>query len=537
MNFDYVIVGAGSAGCVLAARLSEDPAIRVCLLEAGKPDDSVLIHAPAGAALMVPFKLRNWGFETVPQAGFHGRRGYQPRGKTLGGSSSTNAMIYIRGRASDYDRWAAPQAAGGHGCAGWSWDEVLPYFRRSEHNERLSNSTHAQGGPLNVADLRSPNPFGRIFLDAAVQSGFHEVDDFNGGDQEGVGRYQVTQKGGERCSAARAFLHPAMRRPNLTVLTGATVLRIVLRGKLATGVEIEHGGASKLVTATREVIVAAGALQSPQLLMCSGIGPKAQLLEHGIAPIVDAPEVGANLHDHVDYIVNRKFFSLDLFGVSITGGLRILAEIGRYRRERRGMLTSNFAEVGGFVKSLPELAEPDLQFHFVIGMVDNHNRTLHFGHGYSLHACVLNPQSRGSLRLASADMREAPLIDPDFLGDARDMATLVRGFKLMRRVLDAPAFAKVKGRELYTAKLRDDDDAGIEHAIRERADTIYHPVGTCRMGGDEASVVDPELRVRGVAGLRVVDASVMPTLVSGNTNAPTIMIAEKACDLIRNTRP
>ena len=534
MEFDYVIVGGGSAGCVLAARLSEDPANRVCLLEAGKPDDSALIHTPAGAAVMVPFKMHNWGFETVPQAGFHGRRGYQPRGKTLGGSSSTNAMIYIRGRASDYDRWAAPVDAGGHGCPGWSWQEVLPYCLKSEHNERLNGALHAQGGPLNVADLRSPNPFGRRFIDAAVQTGFREVSDFNTGDQEGVGHFQVTQKGGERCSAARAFLHPAMQRPNLTVLTRAMVLRIQVRGKRASGVEVRHGGADKVVTARREVILSAGALQSPQILMCSGIGPKAHLLEHAIAPLVDAPEVGANLQDHVDYILNRKHSSLDLFGVSLGGGLRILAEIGRYRRERRGMLTSNFAEVGGFVKTSPDLAEPDVQFHFVIGMVDNHNRTLHFGHGYSLHSCVLNPRSRGALKLVSANALDAPAIDPGFLSDPDDMAILVRSFRLMRKILDAPAFASITGRELYTAKLRDDDQAGIENAIRERADTIYHPVGTCRMGSDERSVVDPQLRVRGIAGLRVVDASVMPQLVSGNTNAPTIMIAEKAADLIRS---
>jgi choline dehydrogenase-like flavoprotein len=533
MEFDYVIVGGGSAGCVLAARLSEDPAARVCLLEAGKPDDSVLISTPAGAAVMVPFRLHNWGFETVPQPGLHGRSGYQPRGKTLGGSSSTNAMVYIRGRASDYDRWAAPAGAGGHGCDGWSWSEVLPYFIKSENNERLTGPLHGRGGPLNVTDLRTPSPFGRIFIDAAVQSGFREVADFNTGDQEGVGAYQVTQKGGERCSAARAYLHPAMARHNLTVITGAQALKVRVSGGRASGVEYGWEGLLETVTATREVILSAGALQSPQLLMCSGIGPKAHLLEHGIVPLVDAPEVGANLHDHVDYIVNRKFHSRALFGMSLGAGLDLLSAIGRYRRERRGLLTSNFAEAGGFVRSTPDLAEPDLQFHFVIGMVDNHNRTLHLGHGYSLHACVLNPRSRGRLRLASPDARVAPLIDPGFLSDPEDAATLVRAFRVMRRILDAPAFAPCRGRELYTADLDVGDDAAVEREIRERADTIYHPVGTCRMGGDQRSVVDPQLRVRGVAGLRVADASVMPALVSGNTNAPTIMIAEKAADLIR----
>jgi choline dehydrogenase-like flavoprotein len=535
MQFDYIIVGAGSAGCVLAARLSEDPTCRVCLIEAGGSDDSALIRTPAGAAALVPFKLKNWAFETVPQASLNGRRGYQPRGKVLGGSSSVNAMIYARGRASDYDRWAAPLETGGYGCGGWSWAEVLPYFKRSEHNERFSDDLHGQGGPLHVCDLRDPNPFGAVFIEAARQAGYREVADFNRGDQEGVGRYQVTQREGERCSAARAYLHPAMARQNLTVLTGSLTLRIVMSGVRAAGVEVERGGATETITATREVLVAAGALQSPQLLMCSGIGPKAHLLETGVRPLVDAPQVGANLQDHVDYIINRRCKSLDLFGVSPAGGLRLLRELFRYRRQRRGMLASNFAEVGGFIKSSADLAEPDIQFHFVVGMVDNHNRTLHLGHGYSLHACALRPRSRGRVRLASPDMRDAPQIDPGFFSDLEDLETLARGFKAMRRILDAPAFAPFRGAELYTAGLRDDDDLGIREAIRERADTIYHPSGTCRMGGDEGSVLDPQLRVRGVHGLRVVDASVMPALVAGNTNAPTIMIAEKAADLIRTT--
>ena len=527
MEFDYVIVGAGSAGCVLAARLSEDPAVQVCLIEAGKPDDSALISTPAGIALMGPRKLFNWGFETVPQPGLNGRRGYQPRGKTLGGSSSVNAMIYARGRAADYDGWATA------GCPGWGWNDLLPYFIKSEHNERLSDALHGQGGPLNVTDLRDPNPFGRVFLDAARQVGFAEVADFNTGVHEGVGRYQVTQKGGERWSAARAYLHPALSRSNLQVLTQATTLRVTLRGRRATGVEVARDGAVHAVRARREVILSAGALQSPQLLMCSGIGPKAHLLEHGIAPVLDAPGVGANLQDHIDYIINRRFRSLDLFGVSFGGAMRLVSELLRYRREKRGMLSSNFAEVGGFVKSLPDMAQPDIQLHFVIGMVDNHNRTLHLGHGYSLHACVLNPRSHGTLKLAAADARVAPLIDPEFLSAPEDLETLTRGFRLMRRILDAPAFAPFKGGELYTQDLREDDERGIEAAIRERADTIYHPVGTCRMGSDDGAVVDPQLRVRGIEGLRVVDASIMPALVSGNTNAPTIMIAEKAADLIR----
>ncbi len=543
MKFDYVITGAGSAGCVLAARLSEDPLVTVGLIEAGQPDKSALISTPAGLALLGPLKLHMWGFETVAQAGLQGRRGYQPRGKVLGGSSSTNAMIYLRGHKLDYDGWRDG------GAAGWGWDDVLPYFIKAEHNERgagdgragvhagLDAAVHGQAGPLNVADLRSPNGIALKWIEAAQQAGYAVTSDFNGGDTEGVGAYQVTQKGGERWSAARAYLHPALTRPNLTVITGALTKRIVFHrqdGNLrATGIEFERDGRSEFVDATREVLVCAGAFQSPQLLMCSGIGPRAQLAQHGITPLLELPGAGQNLQDHIDYIINRRYDSKDLFGMSLGGLWRLWQEIGRYRRERRGMCTSNYAETGGFIKTLPHLPKPDVQFHFVIGMVDNHNRTRHAGHGYSLHACVLNPQSAGEVRLASADMRDAPLIDPKFLTHADDIATLKRGFKAMRQTLNAPAFAAYRGPELYTQDLRDDDDAGIEAAIRARADTIYHPVGTCKMGMDAMAVVDPQLRVRGVAGLRVVDASVMPALTSGNTNAPTIMIAEKAADLIR----
>ena len=555
MKFDYVITGAGSAGCVLAARLSEDPLVTVCLIEAGQPDNSVLISTPAGLALLGPLKLHMWGFETVEQTGLNGRRGYQPRGKVLGGSSSTNAMIYLRGHKLDYDGWRDG------GAAGWGWDDVLPYFIKAEHNERgagsapvgrradlpadgqagvragLDAAVHGQGGPLNVADLRSPNGIALKWIEAAQQSGYAVTNDFNSGDTEGVGPYQVTQKDGERWSAARAYLHPAMARPNLTVITGALTTRIVFDhpdGNLrATGIEFERDGRSETVQATREVLVCAGAFQSPQLLMCSGIGPRAQLTQHGITPLLDLPGVGQNLQDHVDYIINRRYDSKALFGMSLGGLWRLWQEIGHYRRERRGMCTSNYAETGGFIKTLPDLPRPDVQFHFVIGMVDNHNRTRHAGHGYSLHACVLNPKSAGEVRLASNDMRDAPLIDPKFLTHADDIATLTRGFKAMRKTLNAPAFAAYRGPELYTQDLRDDDAAGIEAAIRARADTIYHPVGTCKMGVDDMAVVDLQLRVRGVAGLRVVDASVMPALTSGNTNAPTIMIAERAVDLIR----
>ena len=525
MEFDYVIVGGGSAGCVLAARLSEDPAVRVCLVEAGPSDDSILVKVPLGAAVMLPTRLRNWAFETVPQPGLGGRRGYQPRGKTLGGSSSINAMIYIRGHASDYDGWSAL------GATGWSWKEVLPYFLRSENNERGASALHATGGPLNVAELRSPNRFAQTFIDAAMHAGLPANADFNGPEQEGVGFYQVTQKNGERWNAVRAYLQPAMQRPNLAVMTDTSALRVVFDAKRATGVEIEREGKRETLRASREVVLAAGAFQTPQVLMCSGIGPAAHLAEKGIGVLCDAPDVGANLQDHLDYIINRRVDSTDLLGVSGGGAIRLVKEILRWRRERRGLLTSNGAEAGGFVKSLPGLDRPDQQLHFVIGMVDNHARTRHLGHGFSCHICVLRPKSRGTVRVSGADTREPPLIDPQFLSAPEDLAGMVRGFKLVRRILDAPPFAQFNAKELYTAGVV--ADADIEQAIRARADTIYHPVGTCRMGSDERSVVDPQLRVRGVQGLRVVDCSVMPTLVGGNTNAPAIMIGEKAADMMR----
>ena len=525
MDFDYVIAGGGSSGCALAARLSENPVVRVCLVEAGPADDSILIKVPLGAAVLLPTPIRNWAFQTVPQPGLGGRRGYQPRGKTLGGSSSINAMIYMRGHPSDYDDWARL------GATGWGWSDVLPYFLRSEDNERGAGPLHGVGGPLNVADLRSPNLFAQAFVDAAIRSGLPANADFNGPVQEGVGNYQVTQKDGERWNAARAYLHPAMQRPNLAVMTGTAALRVVFEGRCAVGLEVERGGRRETLRASREIVLAAGALQTPQLLMCSGIGPGAHLAERGVAVLHDSPEVGANLQDHLDYIVNRKVKSTDLLGVSAAGAMRLVKEILRWRRERRGMLTSNGAESGGFVKSLPGLDRPDLQLHFVIGMVDNHARTMHLGHGFSCHVCVLRPKSRGTVRLAGADVREAPVIDPQFLAEPEDLAGMVRGFRLVRRILDSPPLAAFNAEELYTKGV--ESDAEVEQAIRARADTIYHPVGTCRMGSDDRAVLDPQLRVRGVERLRVVDCSVMPTLVGGNTNAPAIMIAEKAADMIR----
>ena len=537
--YDTIIVGGGSAGCALAGRLSEDPGHRVALIEAGPADRSVLIHCPGGLAVMAKYQLNGWGYHTVPQPGLHGRRGYQPRGKVMGGSSSINAMIYARGHARDYDDWAA------QGNPGWSFQDVLPYFKRSEHNERGADDWHGQGGPLNVMDLRSPNPFLPHFLEAGRQAGYPINDDFNGPQQEGIGVYQVTHRNGERFSAAKAYVTPHLGRSNLQVFTDSLTSRVLTEvrdGQVrATGVELRGQGGrgvpqQLMLKPGGEVVLSAGAFGSPQLLMLSGIGPADHLREHGIAVVRDLPGVGANLHDHPDVVmvVNAPRVT-DLFGLSLTGAWNMIQGIGEWRRARSGMLTTNFAEAGGFIRSAADEPIPDLQLHFVVGKLVDHGRKTVFGHGYSCHVCLLRPHSRGSLRLASADPQVAPLIDPAFLQDPDDVRRLVQGFKLTRELLSQPALARHGGRE-SAASADARSDAQIEQFIRHHADTIYHPVGTCRMGPDEGAVVDARLRVHGVSGLRVVDASIMPSVVGGNTNAPSMMIAEKAADMIREDR-
>lgn len=526
-QYDYIIIGGGSAGCVLAARLSEDPRAQVALLEAGPADRSVLIHCPAGLALLAKSGQANWGFQTTPQQGLNGRRGYQPRGKVLGGSSSVNAMIYTRGVPQDYDGWAAA------GNPGWRWDEVLPYFRKAEHNERGADAFHGVDGPLNVMDLRSPNRYSPHFVQAGVQAGYVHNEDFNGASQEGVGLYQVTHKNGERYSAAKAYLTPNLGRPNLRVITGAQTTRVLFEERRAVGVEFLQGGHKQTLRAAREVILSAGALQSPQLLMLSGVGPGGLLHQHGIPVLHELPGVGRHLQDHVDVVAVYDAPQLtDLFGLSPKGVLNVLRGIWEWRRSRSGMLTTNFAEAGGFIRSQAGEPVPDLQLHFVVGKLVDHGRTTTTGHGYSCHVCLLRPRSRGSLRLASADPLAAPLIDPNFLGERDDVDRLVRGFKLMRSILSQPALARFGAQELPASAVAR-SDVQIEQFIRNHADTIYHPAGSCRMGPGEMDVVDAQLRVHGLQGLRVVDASIMPALVGGNTNAPVIMIAEKAADLIR----
>ena len=529
-SFDYIIVGAGSAGCVLAARLSEDPSVRVALLEAGGADKSVLIHCPLGMAALAQTGQFNWKFNTVAQAELNGRCGYQPRGKVLGGSSSINAMIYIRGQREDYDHWAA------EGNPGWSFDEVLPYFLRAEDNARGANALHGVGGPLHVMDLTSPNPLGARFVEAGRQAGYAVNPDFNGEGQEGVGLYQVTHKNGERFSAAKAYLTPRLSRPNLQVFTGAQVCRLVMEQRRAVGVEFIQQGHTRRLRATREVLLCAGALQSPQILLLSGIGPKADLQALGIAPLHDLPGVGRNLHDHLDVVLMLNAPQLkDSIGISPGAALKTLKAIFEWRRHRTGMLTSNAAEAGGFIRSAASEDRPDLQLHFVVAKLVNHARSLVLGHGVSCHLCVLRPLSRGSVRLASKDPHTAPLIDPNFLAEPDDLQRTIRGFRLMREILQQPALSSLGSREApRSAAARSDQE--IAQFIRNYGDTIYHPVGSCRMGSGALDVVDASLKVHGIQGLRVVDASIMPRIVSGNTNAPTIMIAEKAADMIKADR-
>lgn len=526
-EFDYIVVGGGSAGCVLAGRLTEDPKLSLCLLEAGGGGNSWLVNIPAAVVLQVPRKINNWALDTVPQAGLNGRLGYQPRGKCLGGSSAINAMIYIRGHRQDYDFWASL------GNTGWSYNEVLPYFKKSENNERIHNEFHGQGGPLNVSEIQSDNPLKNNYLAAAREVGYPITDDFNGAEQEGVGIYQVTQKNGERWSAAKGYLFPHMARTNLTVETNALAQRIIIENGRAVGVKFKQNGVTKTIRARREVLVSAGAFQSPQLLMVSGIGDQKELKEHNIPVLHHLPGVGKNLQDHIDFIFGYKSDDTkNTFGFSVGGTVNMLGEIKKYRQNHRGMISTNFGEGGAFLKTKPDLAIPNIQLHFVIALVENHARTLRWGHGISCHYCLLNPRSRGTVKLSGPTMDDTLLIDPNFLSDPADLEDMVAGFKLTQKLMHAEALKPIITKDLFTPNIQTDDE--IRAVIREKADTIYHPVGTCKMGVDDMAVVDPSLKVYGVKGLRVVDASIMPTLVSGNTNAPTIMIAEKAVEMIRS---
>jgi choline dehydrogenase len=522
--YDYIIVGAGSAGCVLANRLSEDPGTSVLLLEAGPTDWHPFVHMPAGLAKLVGDKGVNWDYSTEPEAQLEGRRLWWPRGKVLGGSSSINAMCYIRGHRLDYDEWDEL------GATGWTWDNVLPYFRRSEGNSRGQSRLHNDKGPLGVSDPRHTNPLSAVFVEAAGQAGHELTDDFNGDYQDGFGWYQTTTRNGARSSAAEAYLKPVRKRRNLKVITGALAARVLFEGERASGVEYRLRGKTLKAQARREVLLCGGALNSPQLLMLSGIGPAEELRAHGIEVRVDAPGVGANLQDHLDVCTMQRCTQKITYDKTNDVAVAL-----QYYLFKSGPGTSNIAEAGGFVRSkFAQDARPDVQFHFVPAQLDDHGRHQLPGYGYTVHACYLRPRSRGRLRLASADPADKIRIEANYLADAdgHDRRMMLECVRLSREIFAQPAFAPYRGEELFPGDAVR-DEAGLMDFIEHKAESIYHPVGTCRMGSDAEAVVDPQLRVRGVKGLRVVDASVMPKLIGGNTNAPTMMIAERAADLIR----
>ncbi len=530
LEADFVVVGAGSAGCVMAARLSEDPNARVVLLEAGGEDKNMWIHIPLGFGKTFADKRVNWCYETEPDPGAGGRSIFWPRGKVLGGSSSINGMVYIRGQHEDFDLWRQL------GNTGWSSSDVLPYFKRAEHQTRGADDWHATGGPLAVSDVQDGHPICEAFIRACNEAGYPRNDDFNGKEQDGVGYHQTTTRNGKRCSTAVGYLHPVRNRPNLQVVTGAHTQKVLFEGKRAVGVAYSQGGQDKVVRAKREVILCGGAIGSPQMLLLSGVGPAAELAGLGIPVVHDLPGVGKSLQDHYSAAIKLKCkFPITVNDVMMNP-LKMLWSGMEYFVMKKGALTVITAEVALFARTRPELATPDVKFSIATFSADRPQDGLHKWSGFTLLVYQLRPESRGEIVLKSANPFDAPAMKPNYLATETDRRTIVDGLKLGRGLLASPhmqAYAEseyVPGPSVQT-------DAQLLDYARNNGGTVFHPTSTCKMGIDPMAVVDPELKVYGIEGLRVVDASVMPAVISGNTNAGTIMIAEKASDMIRGKAP
>jgi choline dehydrogenase len=524
-EFDYVVVGAGSAGCVLANRLSADGKHTVLLLEAGPKDSNIWIHVPLGYGKLFKEKSVNWMYQTEPEPGLDGRQVFQPRGKVLGGSSSINGLLYVRGQHEDYDRWRQ------RGNVGWGYDDVLPYFKKAENQTRGADPYHGTGGPLTVSDWRHADPLSEAFVKAAVETGIPFNPDFNGATQEGAGFFQTTTRRGRRASSAFSYLRPASGRGNLRVETGALAQRLIFEGRRARAVDYGQNNVVRRARARREILVSGGAYNSPQLLQLSGVGPAELLKQHGIDVVLDAPGVGNDLQDHLQVRIMMRCAQHVTLNDVVNNPFRGMLAGLQYAAFRKGPLTIAAGTSGAFFKTSPRLATPDIQIHFIPFSTDKMGEKLHSFPGFSASVCQLRPESRGSLRIRSVDPTVPPEIRINYLATEADRTANIDGIRMLRKILAAPALKPYVVEEVEPGAQVESDDELLAFA-RQRGSTVYHPTSTCRMGGDPLAVVDERLRVRGIEGLRVVDASIMPDLMSGNTNAPVIMIAEKASDMI-----